>query len=133
MKRINVGVTITVLSLAILASCSSNDKTDPLLQEAFAIHQEAMKLHKDVKAELEKGDLLEADRNKLESRLSGWNERIVEVPGFEHDHHHDHDHDHDHDHGPATKVTPEHMLAIQQESLDSIKSINQDLLRFLDL
>jgi len=57
------------------------------------------------------------------------------VPGHEHAHDHDHDHDpsHDHTHGKKMpEATPEHMLNIQRESLDSIlvlKSEAEELLK----
>ena len=118
------------LCLAVLLSaCSGENKQDPLLEEAFDIHQQAMEVNKEVRAQLQ--TLPESDPfvKRLRDRQQNWSDNLVEVPGFEHEHHHDHghDHDHDHDHGPTTEVTPEHMLAIQQEFLDSIRAIQSDV------
>ena len=43
----------------------------------------------------------------------------------EHEHHHDHEHDHHHHHGSQPDLTPEDMLAVQQEFLDSVRVIQR--------
>ena len=104
-----------------LMSCSSPPPSDPKLKEAYAIHQkylsigdESMKMLKSVQAEDEK-------RQELESQIMDWGANIIEVPGFpcskdrefyEHSHN-----------GPELALTPEEMLEVQKELLDSLQAI----------
>ena len=119
----------------ILGACANEKKNDPILEEAFQLHQQAMTVEREVRAQLDKLPANTPVADRLRSRHKTWSENLVEVPGFEHEHHHDHGHDHahdhDHDHGPTTEVTPEHMLAIQQEFLDSIRAIQSDVRRYI--
>jgi len=121
----------------LLGACANEKKNDPLLEEAFSLHQQAMKVESEVRTQLDMLPPNTPAADRLRSRHQAWSENLVEVPGFEHEHDHDHAHDHahghDHDHhhhGPTTKVTPEHMLAIQQEFLDSIRVIQSDVRRY---
>lgn len=123
-----LSIVLVAVLLCLGASCNSGEDADPLLKDAFAIHQEAMRIEQTVQRQLDSFQISADEELKLRARLEQWEEQLVEVPGFEHEHHHGHDHVHDHDHGTPVKLTPEHMFAIQQESLDSIRSIQ----RYLD-
>lgn len=134
------------LSFAIiLASCngSSSASVDPLLQQAFDYHMEAMNIEKTLKERLDalhtkknsiqiqgraltEGEMTFLDEaNRMESIYEIWQKNRIEVPGFEHDHDHSHEgHDHNHSHGnDDVKLTPEQMKGIQEESLRDIKNI----------
>ena len=114
-----------IFCLALLQFSCGDAAPDPLLEEAFTVHEEAVKHSKEVKYLLEQ---LPADSTQvvsLKKRFDTWKENQIEVPGFEHSHDHDHDHDHgdhdhDHDHGPGLELTPEDMLLVQKEMRDSI-------------
>ncbi len=116
---------LVVVLICLGTSCNSGEEVDPILKDAFAIHQEALRIEQTVQRQLDSFQISADTEILLRARLEQWDEQLVEVPGFEHEHHHAHDHDHDH--GSSPKVTPEHMLAIQQESLDSIRTIQRDL------
>jgi len=124
-----LSISLVAVLLCLGTSCNSGEEVDPILKDAFAIHQEAVRIEQTVQRQLDSFQISAEKELNLRARLEQWDEQLVEVPGFEHEHHHghDHDHDHDHDHGSSPKVTPEHMLAIQQESLDSIRTIQRDL------
>lgn len=122
---------LVLVLICLGTSCNSGEEVDPLLKDAFAIHQEAVRIEQTVQRQLDSFQISAEKELNLRARLEQWDEQLVEVPGFEHEHHHGHDHDHDHDHGSSPKVTPEHMLAIQQESLDSIRTIQRDLDRLI--
>lgn len=118
-----LSISLVAVLLCLGTGCNSGEDVDPLLKDAFAIHQEAMRIEQSVQRQLDSFHISADKEIFLRARLEQWEEQLVEVPGFEHEH----DHDHDHDHGSSPKVTPEHMLAIQQESLDSIRTIQRDL------
>lgn len=130
-----------------MASCngsSSSATADPLLQEAFDYHMEAMSVEKNVKEKLEtirskknniqiQGRALTEDEmtfldaaNRMQSVYEIWTDNRVEVPGFEHAHDHSHEgHDHHHHHhgNNDVKLTPQQMMEVQKESLQDIKNI----------
>lgn len=127
-----------------LASCSGSSSVDPLLQEAFDYHMEAMDIEKTLAEKLKEIEtkknsiqiqgraLTEDEMNFLDSanRTSSiyeiWQNNRVEVPGFEHAHDHSHDgHDHHHHHhgNSNVKLTPQQMMEVQKESLKNIKDI----------
>lgn len=118
-------VSLTILLLFIMISCSHSHKSNPLLQEAFILHEQSL----ETAQEVEKMILNLPDTNRyrlqIESRLANWNENLIEVPGFEHDHSH---HDHDHSHRPPLELTPEDMLMVQKELLDSVRTMRDELL-----
>lgn len=125
--------------LLTMAACASGEPADPKLEEAAALHEEALEAEEALRPLLDSLEqrhnqisiqgraLTEAERSfvqsvsALQQRFERWKEERIEVPGHEHAHHHDHDHGHGHTHGrKMPEATPEHMLNIQRESLDSI-------------
>ncbi len=135
-------------------SNNQSDEEQKLLSEAAQIHEEAIKVEKNLLPRLQElrqranqiqvvgRELTPEEMNfvnavsALELRHQQWSENHVEVPGHEHhdhdhhghDHHgHDHNHDHDHDHGPALELTAADMLLVQKEFRDSILAIQTSL------
>ncbi len=125
--------TSVLLFLALIAfmGCHSHP-TDPRLEEAFQFHKEALAVNKAIQDQLQsiKNDSLNVV-SQLQKRLQVWEENLVEVPGFEHDHDHSHGGHHHHHHGTEVEVTPEHMINIQKEFLDSIRVIQQEVQLYL--
>ena len=104
-------------------------KHDPILTEAFEIHNQSLSLSKDTRDLINQLPDTDSSKLLLQTRLVQWNENIIEVPGFEH--HHDHDHEHHHHNHSTLELLPEDMLRVQQEFLDSIQIIHtqvQDIL-----
>ena len=146
--------TLFTILLCTVFACQRNTDSgaDQVLEEAGKIHLQAVEIDKTVKPLIAQ---LEQERNQIniqgralsegeiqrvqqiESILASYdwfNENHVEVPGLEHDHDHDHDHDHeghdhdhdhDHDHGPGLELSPNDMLLVQKEFLDTIQSIQK--------
>jgi len=125
--------------LLTLTACASSEATDPLLEEAAALHEKGLQAEEALRPLLDSLEqrhnqisvqgraLTEAEKaflqsaQQLQQRYQRWSDERIEVPGFEHAHDHEHDHEHDHTHGKKMpEATPEHMRNIQQESLDSI-------------
>ena len=123
--------------LLTLTACASSEATDPLLEEAAALHEKGLQAEEALRPLLDsleqrhnqisvQGRALTASEEaflqstqQLQQRYQRWSDERIEVPGFEHAH--DHEHEHDHTHGKKMpEATPEHMRNIQQESLDSI-------------
>ncbi|MCB9267632.1 MAG: hypothetical protein H6558_21625 [Lewinellaceae bacterium] len=137
------------LLLFTASACSSGEKADPQLEQAAAVHEEAMKIEEEARGKLDSllqlknsinvqgRALTEAEQafvreiNGLEGRFQAWAESLIEVPGYEHDHDHEHGHDHHHHGKKAPEVTPGHMLNIQQEFRDSIAVLRQEAERLL--
>lgn len=121
---------------AILTSCSKAPQ-DPLLQEAFMYHTEAIELEKSLQSvigelnakkstiqlagdELEETDMKFIDvTNRIEKSYERWKENRIEVPGFEHAHNHSHDCSHHH-HKSSVQLTPQQMMEVQKESMKNI-------------
>jgi DNA repair exonuclease SbcCD ATPase subunit len=131
--------TLFFFLLLTLTACASGEPTDPKLEEAASLHEKAMEAEEALRPMLERleqrhnqisvqGRALTAEEqsflqsvSQLQQRFAQWKEDRIEVPGHEHAHHHGHDHGHGHTHGKKMpEATPEHMLNIQRESLDSI-------------
>ena len=110
----------------IFYSCDKPSDEAAFLEKAHEIHMEATAIQKEVSKQLQTVAVEGNNLNSIKKRLQNWNKNLVEVPGFEHAHDHS-DHDHDHDHGSKFEATPEDMLNIQQEFLDSIQVIQKDL------
>ncbi|GAB4407211.1 MAG: hypothetical protein OHK0039_09530 [Bacteroidia bacterium] len=59
------------------------------------------------------------DLARADSAARAWQDRLAEVPGYEHEHAHDHDHAHDHGHDHSSDalsgLPPEQVLTLQQE------------------
>ena len=110
---------------SVFGSSCGHKKVDPILQEAFDIHIQSLDVAKDTKDLLEKLPPADTNRLKFESALKEWNDNIVEVPGFHHHHHGDDGHHHHHHHGAQLELTPDDMLLVQKELMDSIQSIHK--------
>ena len=138
MKRTN----IILLALIVFSiSCGSSKHADnPLMQEAFAIHQEASKVEKEIAPKMK--DLIqlknsinivgralteaEIDRiqkiEKIEQSLKFWKKNIPDVPWFEHKHH---AHEGACNHGSTLELLPKQWVSVQQEFKDSILVIKE--------
>ena len=116
-----------ILWAVILAAGCGSHPTDPQLEQAFQFHQQAIDVNKAIQEQLQSADQYDPKTNALRQRLAVWEENLVEVPGFEHEHDHGGAHHHHHHHNSGPEVTPEHMLNIQKEFLDSIRAIQEDL------
>lgn len=141
----------------LLSACNGgkNAKDEPILAEARKIHNEAIKIHKEVMTDLKEVKKIKADseaklkdldekakdeKAKLEdlikqcdaqqTAMGEWMANIQEVPakeGEEHDHHDHEGHDHNHDHKPAPQVSATEMLAYQKEMKKNIEKLQQDV------
>lgn len=118
--------TIFMISIFFI-SCLGGHKHDPILTEAFEIHNQSLTISKEARNALDK--IADSDSIKLHlaSRLAQWNENIVEVPGFEHHHDHNHDHGHHHHNHSTLELLPTDMLRVQKEFLDSIRVIHTEI------
>ncbi|NRA50102.1 MAG: hypothetical protein HRU12_13290 [Phaeodactylibacter sp.] len=136
--------TLFFFLLLAVSACSSGEHSDPKLEKAASLHKEGIQAEETLSPLL---DELEQQMNqiniqgkelsdeeqsfiqsasRLQERFVQWKEERIEVPG--HEHHHDHDHDHDHTHGKKMpEATPDHMLNIQRESLESILTIKKEV------
>jgi hypothetical protein len=129
-------------ALLLTHSCQrGNSADDRLLSEAAALHEEAMQIDRQLQPQLEnliqegnsiqiQGRALTPEEmqrvdaiNAVRRSYEWFEENHIEVPGHDHDHDHDDHAGHDHGHGPGLELSPADMLAVQQEFLDSIKSI----------
>jgi hypothetical protein len=120
-----------LLLAAVMTACQEDPKDNPVLQEAFKIHKEAMAIHDEVMPQMkdlkdtkeavqqamnqiqiraeemdtESLSALQAAMASLEASDQGmrdWMANITEVPGFAHDHDHgDHDHGEEEEHDHA--------------------------------
>ncbi len=127
-KKLLIGPLLGVILFSSVG-CSDSSKADPLLEEAFRLHQQSLETADQSRELLQAFPENDPYRQKMAARLREWEERVIEVPGFEHDHDHDHDHDHHHHHGAQIELTPEDMLIVQQELLDSVQAIQTALLK----
>lgn len=126
--------------LALSLACSDKKQTSEELQQAFELHEKAIKIRQMAQDQM---DQLQANKDSLfveahakdlqslSSSLEAWDGQVVEVPGFEeeHDHsHHDHsDHDHHHHHGEQQELTPKQHLEVQQHLLEEIQAIAEKI------
>ena len=128
--------------LLTLTACASGESKDPRLEEAAALHDKALQAEEALRPLLDSLEqrhnqisiqgraLTEAEQSfvqsvsALQQRFERWKEERMEVPGHEHTHDHDNGQGHDHTDGKKMpEATPEHMLNIQRESLDSILAL----------
>ena len=144
-----------IVFMGLLACKTPNPKDDPVLQEAFKIHEQAVKMYKQVNEMLSSTDDLIAeikgddtdstfaarkttvisDAASLKADLLKWEESLVEVPGFDHDHDHDHgEGGHHHAKIPehVKKMAPAEMLKLQQSYKLSIDQLNVATQKLLD-
>jgi uncharacterized protein YcfL len=124
------------LSILLIAACGAK-KENPVIAEAAAVHEEAMLLFhelEDLLKELEQYENIEAEAiASIKLALQGWEENLVEVPGYAHAHDHDahgQHHHHHHDH-KKLKISADEMLALQIELRDNIKQLLADAKNFL--
>lgn len=117
------------ISLLFLMACHSHEH-DPVLKQAFEVHQVAIQTHDSLSNELntlQAQSLKPEDQSewkRLNSASEQWEESLVEVPGFEHAEGHDHDHHHHHHGGEALQdLPPSEMLRIQQALLKEVKDL----------
>lgn len=121
---------LILTSMIWITACGgASEKEKQLLNEASAVHNQAVALARDLKthlAQLEMDSTVSVDSVKLwRQLLDQWNEELVEVPGNEHEHDHDHDHSHDHHHhGSPDQVTASEMLDIQRDMKERIEQLN---------
>lgn len=121
---------ILIPSIFLFITCSKETKKDPLLVEAFQIHEKSMSLAKDVKEMLDVMSENDSVIMNIEQRFNNWEEMVIEVPGFEHNHDHDHDHDHHHHHEQELNLTPQQIFDIQVELKDSITAIKEEVMLY---
>ena len=125
---------LTLGLIALLVACGDKKKPSEDLQQAFKLHQEAMSIRSQINDQLAKlttnGDSLflkafKKDLDSINRSLKDWDEKLVEVPGFEEEHDHSgHDHSgHDHHHDDEPELTPEQHLQVQQHLLEEIRAI----------
>jgi len=150
----NLFALITLGMMTLVVACGDSKKTNEDLQQAFELHQEAVKIRQITDKQMDElkaneDSLLvstyQADLDYISRSLEEWDEQLVEVPGFEHEHDHsDHDHaghihaghihtgqelnhEHDHSHGEQTNLTPEQHLQVQRHLLNEIKAIAEEV------
>lgn len=120
-------------SLLLFVACSGNSESNKDMQEAFRVHQEAVKTRQITGDQMEKlllgsDSLFEATyKNELSSikdSLKAWDEQLVEVPGFEEEHDHS---GHDHHSHETTELSPKQHLEVQQHLLLEIQTIKKNL------
>ncbi|MFD1140110.1 hypothetical protein ACFQ4C_03285 [Larkinella insperata] len=126
----------------VLTACSSNDKKDPLLEEAAQYHNEATQIQKMVEPQIEQIDSLKTRLanqpqpaakativrlDSLKKAFEDWEANRVEVPGMPHEHHHEHGkHEHHHHTDATLKDLPaDQMRDLQREARDQIRQIQQ--------
>ncbi len=144
-----------IFTISALVACGqASKKENPMLAEAAEIHAQAIRMEQTMKPNLDaliqiKNNLNVQGRaltpqeqdlitqiESLVARYAYWEENHVEVPGHEHhdhaDHaHHDHDHHHGHHHNAKLDLSPQDMLLVQREFLDSIRAISQNVEQLL--
>ena len=133
-------IILVAYSILVISSCDPNYADDPLMQKAFAIHQEASQVEKEVAPKME--DLIQIKNNinisgraltevemdrvdkieRIEQSMKYWRENIPDVPGFKNKHH---DHEGPCNHGPKIELLPEDWVKVQQEFKDSILVIKE--------
>ncbi|MEL6675556.1 MAG: hypothetical protein AAFR61_25335 [Bacteroidota bacterium] len=121
------------ISLMVLVACQNNEK-DPHLEDAFKVHQMALKVRDSVEMELKAIplDSLTGEQQQmvkqLEEAVHQWEDQLVEVPGFEHAEGHDHNHDHDHDHAKEElmeNLPPLEILKLQEALAQEVQGLLQ--------
>ena len=128
-NRIAIDITtghglLLVLIIVVFASCSKDGEKDPLLVEAFEVHERSLSMAKDVREVLDEMPESDSVTIRIEKKLKAWEGMVVEVPGFEHNHDHGHHH-----HGTGFDLTPQQILDIQIELQDSIAAIKEYLIQ----
>lgn len=124
-----------LLLLLLIASCTTNHE-DKLHDQSVKNHNQALKIGTQVQGKINRIDSLISSLTEEKSTIAVlidsltsikedyayWESTIVEVPGHEHDHEHHNHHDHNHDQEP--NLTPEMILAVQQDLKERIEKLN---------
>jgi len=148
MNNIRVSI-ISLLAIMLVISCSK--KPDPVLQEAFSVHEKAVAASGEVESMLTEadqmiaklqtafGNLAEDSDSTMGMKIGAavtqlqffrpnydkWEDALIEVPGIEHDH--DHSHGGHHEHKPIPEhvknMAPAEILALQKEFLVKIEGM----------
>lgn len=140
-----------LLPALFLGLIACQEKENPQLKEAAAIHNEAHEIMEQVEPEIKDLDLLQSALKtkketakdtaavsaallalgQVKAEFKEWEENLVTVPGVEDEHdHHDHkegEEHHHHEHKKAPDVAPDQHLAIQKEIKKNIEKIQSDL------
>ncbi len=127
MKRFSSLLLISLAIGVLLTACGEDPKDNPVLQEAFAVHTEAVNIHNEVMSQIADIDAMKStmeaemaalDREDtansakirsigsvisqsiaIKDEMNNWMANLSEVPGFDdHDHGHGEGEGHDHDH-----------------------------------
>ena len=110
----------------LLAACTA--KENPAQKQSIELHEQALAIGKAVEQKLAafttSDSILLDSIEVLKADLELWESNLIEVPGHDHDHH---GHDHNHDHGSQPDLTPEMMLEVQKELLETIQKIDSRL------
>ena len=123
-----------LLGLGALVFACSDQAPDENLQKAFEIHVQSLEIRKSSGEELsllkENLDPIAVSKygrilDSLATLLEGWDNELIEVPGFEEDHHHGH-HDHSYEeHVEDLNLTSAEHLEIQKHLMDEIKGLQK--------
>lgn len=108
------------LVIFIFGSCTKPGQ-DPHLQQAAALHLEALQIAEDLEDQLKQGAIPSDSAAVLQAAIEAWEKDLVEVPGYEHEHDHA---GHNHSHEPV-QVTPEEMLQLQQAAKAQIEQLKK--------
>ncbi len=124
-KRVKLFSLLFVL-LFYAVACKHDHKPSPELLEAFNIQKQGLELADEVKKEI---DALHTPKLKTEERkLDHLMSNMVEIEGLAHDHSQCNG-----DHRPKEyAITDKQMIAVQQEWVDSLKSVKARVWKFRD-
>ncbi|MFT4761964.1 MAG: hypothetical protein ACI9XO_001043 [Paraglaciecola sp.] len=124
----------------ILSCVGANHADNPLMQKAYAIHQESSKIEQEIAPKLEELIQLKNSKNTVGTRLTeteinriekieamehslkSWQKNLPDVPEFEQEHQ---AHDGPCNHSPKLELLPEDWVKVQQEFKDSILMIKE--------
>lgn len=133
-------------------SCGNDPTQDPILQEAFSVHQSSLETEKEVIKHMEtlrdfnvehtnfirnesnsdevKAKVEAFENGSVKSAMAhrGWKQELPEIPGFEHTHADGSVHNHD----APMRITAEEMLEVQKEFRDSIITIKKNIIQLIE-
>ncbi len=114
-----IRILLPILLLFVLGCHSSTHEASAELKRAFTIQQEALTIHNEVEAILEK----KPEVVSFDKRIQSWFDNMVEIEGMDHDHTNC-----SHNHSASTiLVSDKEMILVQQEWKDSISVIRQEV------
>lgn len=107
-----------------LVACGGNAESKKIYKAAYEKQQEVLSQIKDIRQQIA-SDTTELKEN-IEHELHELEEGLFEIPGYhlELPGHEGHDHSHDHS---RVELTPEEILAVQDELLEELKGIKSKL------